>query len=412
MERLILHVDANNAYLSWTAVDMLKKGAKIDIRTIPSIIGGDEEARHGIVLAKSPVAKQFGIVTGETIYQAKRKCPMLSSYPVNFNTYIKYSREMVKILKENTDRVEQYSIDECFLDMTGCLFKGETIEERAKKISTKIKDTLGFTVNIGIAHNKLLAKMASDFEKPDKIHTLYENEIESKMWPLPVSELFMVGRKSVPKLNSLGLKTIGDVAHYDEKILIKRFGKFGKMIWEYANGIDNSEVTSDYGKQKGIGHSTTLKEDIQSIDKLEKELLSLCEQVCYRLRKENMYANVVNVQIRTNDFIDRSHQRKLSNGTKSTKEIFDVAKDLLRELHGKSTNKAVRLIGIRVDNLTETKQSQISLFDEAESIDTEKQLNLDKTIDNIKDKFGYNSVMRGGLVNKRMEMFDKHKRKK
>ena len=395
MERLILHVDANNAYLSWTAVDMLKKGYKIDIRTIPSIIGGDEEMRHGIVLAKSPVAKKFGVVTGETIYQAKKKCPMLSSYPVNFTVYKEYSRGMVKILRENTDRVEQYSIDECFLDMTGCLLKGETIEERAKKISEKIKNTLGFTVNIGIAHNKLLAKMASDFEKPDKIHTLYENEIESKMWPLPISELFMVGRRSVPKLQSLGLKTIGDVAHYDEKILIKRFGKFGKMIWEYANGIDNSEVITDYGKQKGIGHSTTLKEDIQSLDKLEKVLLSLCEQVCYRLRKEKMYANVVNVQIKTNDFIERSHQRKLPNGTTSTKEIFDVAKDLLKELHGKSTNKSVRLIGIRVDNLTETKQSQISLFDQVENKDTEKQNEIDNAVDKLKDRFGYGAIRRG-----------------
>ena len=395
MERLILHVDANNAYLSWTAVDMLKKGYKIDIRTIPSIIGGDEEMRHGIVLAKSPVAKKFGVVTGETIYQAKKKCPVLSSYPVNFAVYKEYSRGMVKILRENTDRVEQYSIDECFLDMTGCLLKGETIEERAKKISEKIKNTLGFTVNIGIAHNKLLAKMASDFEKPDKIHTLYENEIESKMWPLPISELFMVGRRSVPKLQSLGLKTIGDVAHYDEKILIKRFGKFGKMIWEYANGIDNSEVITDYGKQKGIGHSTTLKEDIQSLDKLEKVLLSLCEQVCYRLRKEKMYANVVNVQIKTNDFIERSHQRKLPNGTTSTKEIFDVAKDLLKELHGKSTNKSVRLIGIRVDNLTETKQSQISLFDQVENKDTEKQNEIDNAVDKLKDRFGYGAIRRG-----------------
>ena len=395
MERLILHVDANNAYLSWTAVDMLKKGYKIDIRTIPSIIGGDEEMRHGIVLAKSPVAKKFGVVTGETIYQAKKKCPVLSSYPVNFAVYKEYSRGMVKILRENTDRVEQYSIDECFLDMTGCLLKGETIEERAKKISEKIKNTLGFTVNIGIAHNKLLAKMASDFEKPDKIHTLYENEIESKMWPLPISELFMVGRRSVPKIQSLGLKTIGDVAHYDEKILIKRFGKFGKMIWEYANGIDNSEVITDYGKQKGIGHSTTLKEDIQSLDKLEKVLLSLCEQVCYRLRKEKMYANVVNVQIKTNDFIERSHQRKLPNGTTSTKEIFDVAKDLLKELHGKSTNKSVRLIGIRVDNLTETKQSQISLFDQVENKDTEKQNEIDNAVDKLKDRFGYGAIRRG-----------------
>ena len=237
MERQILHVDVNNAFLSWTAVDMLKKGSKIDIRTIPSIIGGDESKRSGIVLAKSPIAKKFGVVTGEPIYFAKKKCNQLQIYPCDFNLFYKSSNDLFKILQDYTDKIERFSIDECFLDLTGYLM-GRKLEDIAKEINSRVYKELGFTVNIGLSSNKLLAKMASDFEKPNKIHILYEYEIEDKMWHLPVGELFMLGRKTVPKLYNLGIKTIGDLAKTDKEFLMKRFGKHGKMMWEYSNGID------------------------------------------------------------------------------------------------------------------------------------------------------------------------------
>ena len=217
MERFILHVDVNNAFLSWTAVEKIKNGEQIDIRNMPSVIGGDESQRRGIVLAKSPIAKQFGIKTGDPLYLARRKCPQIQVYSSDYNVYVKYSKAMIEIFKEYTDKIEQYSIDECSLDLTNFLLKGEKIEDKAKQISLEIKEKLGFTVNIGIAHNKLLAKMASDFEKPDKIHTLYEEEIPTKMWNLPVSNLYMVGRKSLPKLEKMGIKTIGDLAKYNQK---------------------------------------------------------------------------------------------------------------------------------------------------------------------------------------------------
>ena len=400
MERFILHIDVNNAFLSWTAVERLKNGESLDIRTIPAVIGGDESQRRGIVLAKSPIAKQFGIKTGEPLYFARKKCPELQLFSSDFGIYRKYSKAMIEIFKRHTDQIEQFSIDECFLDMTGFLRSGENIEDRAKIISTQIKEELGFTVNIGIAENKILAKMASDFEKPDKIHTLYNEEIEGKMWPLPVFDLFMVGKRSVPKLNKMGINTIGDLAKRDEKELIRKFGKFGKIIWEYANGIDNSPVENKYEKPKGIGNSITLPQDVADIEKLNEILLALTEQVTFRLRRQNMVANVVNVQLKTNEFKTFSHQRKLGQATDSTKYIYSEAKKLLYELYESSQNKLFRLIGIRVDSLEETEEMQLSIFNlEDTKQDTKKQEELDKTIDSLKNKYGYDAITRAGKMN-------------
>lgn len=398
MERFILHVDVNNAFLSWTAVERLKNGEKIDIRTIPSIIGGDEAERRGIVLAKSPVAKQFGIKTGEPLYMARKKCPQVQIFQSNFAVYRKYSNQMIEIFRKYTDQIEQFSIDECSLDLTHFLLKGETIEEKARIISTEIKEKLGFTVNIGIAHNKLLAKMASDFEKPDKIHTLYESEIPTKMWPLPISELLMVGRKTIPKLNKLGIKTIGDLAHRDEQDIIKRFGKLGKTIWEYANGIDNRPVQVNDDKPKGIGNSVTLPQDVSDINKLDEVLLALCEQVSYRLRRQDMLASVVNVQIKTNTFDVYSHQKKLIDATESTKYIYKEAKELLDSLYNSLSNKKIRLLGIRVDNLIGKEEVQMSLFLD-QNVDKERQKKVDNVVDELKDKYGYDMVTRAGKMN-------------
>ena len=393
MERLIFHIDVNNAFLSWTAVDMLKKGAKLDIRTIPAIIGGDESKRHGVVLAKSNIAKQFGIKTGEPIYFARKKCPNLQVFESNHKMYREYSNNLYGLFKEYTNIIERFSIDECFLDMTNFIGKNENYLSIAKEISTRIKQELGFTVNIGIAHNKLLAKMASDFEKPDKIHTLWTDEIKTKMWPLKVSELLMVGRKSIPKLEKMGIKTIGDLANYNKEAIYKSFGKFGKTIWEYANGIDNSPVNYIEEKPKGIGNSITVPQDLTNINEINKILLKLTEQVTYRLRKEKMIANVVNVQIKDSNFRVFSHQRKLDSATSSTKIIYEQAKKLMEELYLKVTR--VRLIGVRVDELLNERDKQISLFDNKQN---EKQEKLDETLDKLKEKYGVNFIKRGGEI--------------
>ena len=390
MERTILHVDVNNAFLSWTAVDMLNHGYKLDIREIPSIIGGDQERRSGIVLAKSPVAKKFGIVTGEPIYFAKKKCNSLEVFPVNFKLFIKFSNELFEILKSYSDKIERFSIDECFIDMTNSM-QGRDILDIAKEISKRVKTELGFTVNIGIAHNKLLAKMASDFEKPDKIHTLFENEIETKMWTLPVSELFMIGKKTVPKLLNMGIRTIGDLAHTDQNILIKKFGKHGKLMYEYSNGIDSSEVIEKREPPKSIGNSVTLPIDILKKDDIFDIIVALIEQVTYRLRKNNMNANVVTIQLRTSDFQDFSHQKKLPYATSSTKQIIKTSKELLDEMFN---NKLIRLVGVSVGGLESKDNKQISFFEDSSSKDDK----LDLVLDELKTKFGYSTVVRGSKL--------------
>ena len=400
MERQILHVDVNNAFLSWTAIEMIKNGSKIDIREIPAIIGGDETKRSGIVLAKSMKAKEFGIKTAETIYQARMKCPNIQIFASDYKTYKKYSNQLYQLLLEYTDKIERFSIDECFLDMTNYLMK-DTLLNKGKEINKRVKEELGFTVNVGVAHNKLLAKMASDFTKPDKVHTLFEEEIPKKMWPLPISELFMLGKKTVPKLYNMQIKTIGDLAKADKKILEKKFGKHGMQMWEYANGIDKTEVKYLPEKPKCIGNSVTLPENISRVEQLEEIVLAISEQVAYRLRKEELLANTVNVQLRTKDFIDTSHQGKMKEATNSTKEIYSKAKELLNEMYRKG--QAIRLVGVRVDNLVEKEEKQISLFEK--DINNEKQEKLDKVIDELKDKYGYNKITRAG----KLELNDKIK---
>ena len=399
MDKIIFHIDVNNAFLSWTAVEMLKNGANIDIRTIPAIIGGDESKRHGVVLAKSNVAKQFGIKTGEPIYFARKKCPQIQVFESNHKMYRGYSNKLYELFKEYTDKIERFSIDECFLDMTefiGNNINKENILNIAKEISTRIKTELKFTVNIGIANNKLLAKMASDFEKPDKIHTLWKEEISTKMWPLKVDELLMVGRKSIPKLEKIGIKTIGDLANYDKNVIYKLFGKFGKLIWEYANGIDDSPVNYLKEKPKGIGNSITLPNDLNNREQIDKILLELTEQVTYRKKKEKMLASVVNVHIKDRNFRVFSHQRKMDIPTASTKIIYEEVKKLMNEMYRNSIY--VRLLGVRVDNLVEEENMQLSLFVNANN---KKQEKIDSVLDKIKDKYGYGSVKRATEINKK-----------
>ena len=393
MERQILHIDVNNAFLSWTALDKLENGYEIDIRTIPAVIGGDEEKRSGIVLAKSNKAKEFGIVTGETLYSARKKCPGIQVFQGSYKRYSEYSDKLYKLLLEYTDKIERYSVDECFLDMTEYLMN-DTLLNKAKEIKERVKKELNFTVNIGVANNKLLAKMASDFTKPDRIHTLYKEEIETKMWNLPVQELFMLGRKTVPKLYNMRIKTIGDLARADKDKLIKTFGKHGLTMWEYANGIDNSEVNYQYEQPKSVGNSITLPRDLNNIEKIAEIVLMLTEQVTYRLRKYDLLAKVVNVQLRTSEFKDYSHQKKLDTPMNSTKEIYIKAKELLEEMYN---GENIRLVGVKVDKLIGKNELQLSLFDN--EVTNKKQEKLDNAIDMLKEKYGYKSIERGSTLN-------------
>ena len=382
--RVIFHVDVNNAYLSWTAVYLLKNGYKIDIRLIPSVIGGDEESRHGIVLAKSPVAKKMGVKSAETIYLARKKCKDLEVYPPNFDVYQEYSNKFYNYLKQYSPLIERASIDECFLDMSNMNYLYDDLEKVAHKIKDDIKNMFGFTVNVGIGSNKLLAKMASDFEKPDKVHTLYTDEIESKMWPLPVEDLLFVGKSSSKLLHSIGIDTIGDLANCDPNLLSKYYKTRVDDLINSAKGIDNSEVINDYGDNKSISISRTLLKDTNNISELKKKFLKLSQEIGLRARNNHLYANTIAITLKTSSFKNISHQEGLSSSTNNTMEIYEKVCELLRSIDKSET---FRLIGIRLDNLTKNKVSKVSFF-EVETSD-----NIQEIMDNINTKYKNSMIM-------------------
>ena len=391
MDKIIFHIDVNSAYLSWTAVSLLQKGNLLDIREIASAVGGDIANRHGIILAKSIPAKAYNIETGEPIYKAIGKCPELKIYPPDYALYMKCSNAMVKILKEYSPKIQRYSVDECFLDASHMKDK---YYEKALEIKGRIKDELGFTVNIGISSNKLLAKMASDFKKPDNIHTLFTDEIKEKMWPLPIGDLFMVGRATKKKLYKLNIFTIGDLANYDLNILRDIFKSHGKVIYNYANGIDNSEIRSkNYIDIKGLGNSTTIAYDVDNEEEANRILLSLTENAAWRLRKENKLCNLVAVSIKNKDFINYSHQKKLLEATDSTSTIYQYVKSTFKEMW---QGEKIRQLGIRLSQFNEEKFYQVSLFNGEKE---EKNKNLDKAIDTIRERFGDYSVVRSTFIN-------------
>lgn len=391
-ERIIFHIDVNSAYLSWTAVKQLQYGENdIDIRTIPSIIGGDGENRHGIVLAKSIPAKKYNIQTGESIAESLKKCPNLKIYPPDYNLYMRCSNAMVELLKEYTPVIQRYSVDEVFMDVSH--FKDKYME-KAYEIKTRIKEELGFAVNIGVSTNKLLAKMASDFKEKDSVHTLFKDEIKNKMWPLPVRDLFMVGKATEDKLHKLNINTIGELAKYKLEFLKPIFKSYADVIHNYANGIENSEVrANNYINIKGIGNSTTVKKDVCDREEALKILLSLTETAAMRLRKNNNMCGVIAVSIKTSGFYRYSHQKTLSNIADSTEEIFYEVTTIFDEMWNK---EPIRQMGVRFSNLVGNEFYQRTFFDDK---DIDKKRTLDKTIDSIRERFGDKSIIRSVFIN-------------
>jgi len=392
-ERIIFHVDVNSAYLSWEAVYRLQHGDTVDLREIPSVVGGDPKSRRGIVLAKSIPAKKFGIITGETLYSALQKCPNLTIVPPSYELYIKCSNAMMDILKKYSPKVQRFSVDECFLDYSNMDNFGPPLKT-AEKIKEHIHRELGFTVNIGISSNKLLAKMASDLSKPNKVHTLFPEEIPKKLWPLPVENLFMVGRATAPKLHKLGIFTIGDLAKSDKNLIKYKLKSHGELIWNYANGIEISDVATIRPDPKGLGNSTTIPFDVEDKITAHMVLLSLTEMVSMRLRDHHFLCGLVSISIKTSDFKSCSHQRKLFTPTDSTNRIYEVAKNLFDEIW---TGEKIRHLGVRVSEFSPSKFYQASIFDNMDSI--EKNKSLDRSIDKIRLKYGTKSIIRGCFLN-------------
>ena len=388
-ERIIFHIDVNNAFLSWTAVQLLEEGYNIDIRTIPAIIAGDESKRHGIVLAKSPIAKKYGIVTAETIYQAKMKCPNLKIFSPNHEIYQRKSKQLMNYLKTFTPIMEQFSIDECFLDMTGTKYLYTNHLELAYKIKDEIKEKFGFTVNVGIGNNKLCAKMASDFEKPDKVHTLLKSEIKETLWPLPVHDLFMCGKKTSIELNKMNIYTIKDLAEYDFQKLEKKFKSQAKYLKQAAWGIDESKVEERKDKRQSISTTRTLPHDEENKEKLKEVLFVQTEDVCRQLREQNLYASTIAIIYKDKYFKSTTVQEQLENATDNTKEILKKINSLFEKSYN---NMPVRLIGVRLANLTKFKNTQVSIFD-TEIDNDSKEESIQKTVDKINKKFGSSLIM-------------------
>ncbi len=376
-----MHIDVNNAFLSWTALELLQNGSKYDIRNSYAVIGGDPSARKGIVLAKSNPAKKQGVVTAETLYSAKKKCPVLRVYKPNYSFYQKMSNSMFQLLYKYTPDIEIASIDECYLDYTPIKHIYGDPLDFAKKIQSEIYENLGFTVNIGIANNKLCAKMASDFEKPFKIHTLYENEITLKMWPLKVGELFGIGKKTVPKLEKLNIYTISDLANSDLDKLSKYFKNQAQYLINRANGIDESKVVSTPPERKGIGNEITLPKDIETKDEVFNCFKILSEQISARLKKMEKYALTITIILKDNLFTRSTHQKKLLNAIRNSEDILKIAKELYLEM---KYEKPIRLIGIRVNNLTDMVIHQVSIFES----NIEENIKLEKTVNDLKEKYG------------------------
>ncbi len=412
MSRTIFHIDVNSAFLSWTAVKRLKDDpGSIDLRTIPSVVGGDVKTRHGIVTAKSIPAKKYGIQTAEPINSALQKCPKLVIVPSDFKTYRAYSHAFINILSTYSDILQQVSIDEAFLDVTDHSEKDPI--KLAKIIRDEIRETLGFTVNVGISTNKLLAKMASDFTKPDRTHTLYPEEIRLKMWPLDIGDLFGCGKKTAERLRAIGIKTIGDAAEYDSELLIAQLGeKAGIYIYQSANGIGSDVVHTEREDAKSYSNETTTSSDITSANydnDMPQIVKRLADKVSGRMKNDGVFGGTITVQVKTSDFKRYSRQLRLSDSTNDADIIYENAMLLLGNLltgeNGLFEDDVhIRLVGVGADHLDHGEYRQGNLFDWAskgkkevqiEKENREKADKLDKMEDIIRSRFGDGAIHKG-----------------
>ena len=426
-ERTIFHVDVNSAFLSWSALKKLRdEPGSVDLRTIPSAVGGDVKTRHGIITAKSIPAKRYGIQTAEPVVKALQKCPQLVLVPPDFDTYREYSRKLMDILAQYSSLLQQMSIDEAYLDMSDRIAPGdrEAAKMWARRIREQVKRELGFTVNVGISTNKLLAKMASDFEKPDRTHTLYPDEVPSKMWPLPIDSLHGCGKSTAQKLQLVGINTIGEAAASDPLLLQSILGqKSGAYIYNSANGISRSPVVAEREQAKSISNERTLSEDVDRENYHTNGIpviRELAEKVASRMQKKGLSGQTVTFQVKSSEFDRYSRQASLSEATDRAEEIESAALMLAdRLLNGPDglfeAGMTIRLIGVGVSKLTQKQIHQMDLFEWADrNLEEEKrkeekrrvtaeenekrkakQARLDKMMEMINNRYGTGTVKKG-----------------
>ena len=432
MDRIVYHIDVNSAYLSWTAIDILKK-ENLDIRLIPSVIGGERDKRSGIVLSKSIPSKKYGISVGEPVNMALQKCHNLYVAKPDFESYQKHSSEFMKLCTTISPVVEQFSIDECYMDMTGLSEVYGDLVKYAYKLKDRIHNELGFTVNIGVGNNKFLAKMASDFEKPDKVHTLFANEIEEKMYPLPISDLYLVGRRMNQIFLKAGVRTIRDLSKLNLESIQKIAGnKMGEVYYDYVHGIDDTPVISDMPDVKSYSISKTYEKDVTTYERAYAILLSLVDEVSSRMRKDGKFARVISVIIRNNRFEDTRKQMTISSGTDSSTEIYEIVKQLFYDIWDE--REPLRLLGVGLAGLDssleeandkklktlistgnivleEKPHTMLEFLEGLNMVDDgdeeinrkNKNRNIDKAVDNLRDKYGYDIIGRGSVIRENNE---------
>ncbi len=397
MDRTILHIDQNNFYAS---VECLYRP---ELRDKPVAVGGDVEQRHGIVLAKNMLAKRCGIKTGETLWQARQKCPGIVFVPPHFDLYIKFSRLARAIYEEYTDQVEAFGLDECWLDVSGSTQFGSG-KQIADELRRRVTFELGLTASVGVSFNKIFAKLGSDYKKPDATTVITRENYKDIVWPLPVADLLYVGRSTEQKLKSKCIHTIGRLAMADPDLVKSWLGKNGIMIWRFANGDDHSPVatTESVIPIKSIGNSTTTPRDLETDDDVRITMTVLCESVAERLRDQRVYCSTVQISIRDNDLYVYERQIKLDFPSCVCEVILQKAFDLYKRHR---TDKPIRSIGVRACNLTSMDSVQLSLLPEERRA---QRLNeLECTMDVIRRRFGNFAVRRGNtLVDTRLSNLD------
>ena len=387
-KRVVLHSDINACY---AAIEHLHRP---ELNGKPLAVGGDPEARHGIVLTADYIAKKYGVKTGMALWQAKQVCPELNIVSPRMDLYLRFSRMAHEIYGEYTDLQEPYGVDESWLDVTASgSLKGDGYKI-AKEISNRMKSELGITVSIGVSFNKIFAKLGSDYKKPDAITTMYEDEFKSKAWALPVSDLLYVGRSTNQKLARFGIKTIGDLAQTDEHLLMSHLGKMGGILWGFANGYDDSPVKMEHTHApiKSIGNSTTTQRDLENDEDVKIVLYILAESVAARLRDNGFKCRVVEISVRDNELYSFTRQHKIDHATNITGEIATEAYRIFKENY--NWRKPIRSVGVRgADLVNDNYWEQMDLFSSVEQ--REKQMKLDDAVDTIRRRFGFYSVQRG-----------------
>lgn len=389
MENGILHVDMNNFYAS---VETLYAP---EYRDVPMAVAGDKESRHGIILAKNMLAKKRGVQTAEPIWQAMKKCPGLQLVPPHHERYQKFSALAKRIYCDYTDRVEAFSLDECWLDVYGSEKLFGTGREIAEQIRARVKNELKLTVSVGVSFNKVFAKLGSDYKKPDAVTEFGRGEMESVIWKLPAGELLMVGPATLGALKKYGIYTIGDIARMELTAMRRLMGRMGETLWIYANGLDDSPVQSvdAYEDPKSIGSSTTLPRDITTDTQVKETLWGLSETVAARLRKSGLKTGEVQITIRNPEFQEIQRQRQLAAAVCDSRSIYEAAWELYKR---ENKRWAVRLLGVRAGRLVPAGESQISFFDASDGLKRREQ--LETAVDRVREKYGGGSISRAFAV--------------